>query len=302
MFRFVKWINDRRISGSLGLTLAACSGAASAQTPLSPQPPQQDVSAARQAIGTLALPPIAEPQRVTPGDARPVATSLFEQERDSFDQVAERRIPSPNALPSLRGGVTTTPVNPQTINEADLLRRAGVVINTDPAGRFVVERVLPNSAGLTAGLRTGDVIARIYPAPAPVAVVGQPAPVGPATVPLDIVRKGELTRITLVATEPILRSTVVTGPVAPDRVIVNSQLGATRDAQERTLRDTGPVVAPGSGSPNGTGVAGAGGRPQGPGTPGLGTAPAEGGGSAAMRTGSNAPVKPGQGLGTGRLY
>jgi hypothetical protein len=315
---------------------------------------------------TLALPVIAEPQRVRVGDARLMTVNLFGQERDTFDQVREAQQAAASTVPPAPGTprpeVAAAPA--PAVADINLLRQTGIVLANPITGRLIVERVLPNSAAFAAGVRPGDIISRIDRTPLAVSNPLRPAVVSAGgTIGLDIERHGQTGRLVLNMTEPVVTGPVATvaqrtavpviqtmpapvlqtapapvvqttaapivqtvpapvvqtrvppavapvlrSAVAPittpsGRVIESIPVPANAPAplDHATIAGT-KVLAPGSGSTTGPGVSGIGDKPQGPGTPGLGSAPSEGGGSAAMRTGRNAPVKPGQGYGTGRLY
>jgi hypothetical protein len=313
------------------------SGLGWCQSTVPPAPPQQPATAGAASTGTIALPVIAEPQRVLPGDGRPVSINLFGQERDTFDQVAEARAAATPAppLPSLP---VRTAVAPLAVADAELLRQAGIVTASriGVPGRLTVERVMPNSAAFAAGVRAGDVISHIDRTMLAVSTVpGQTVAGGTSRIGIDIDRSGQSSRLVLNVGEPLVRRTLppivnapivnqpVVNPPIANQPIVNPPILRSVAAPAVTpsgrVIENGPIVpangpldhptiarskvlAPGSGSTTGSGVGGTGDTPQGPGTPGLGSAPAEGGGSAAMRTGRNAPVKPGQTYGTGRLY
>jgi len=310
MFRITSWIRTRSTASGVVLALAAGGPGWCQSPPAIPQPPlaQPQLVQPQPAIAplpppavvetsTLPLGPIAEPQRVAPGDGRPVSVNLFEQERGSFDQVKERQQVAPANATQLRG--TAQPAAqaglPQAVADADLLRQAGIIIGNRNPGRMVIERVMPNSAAFAAGLHSGDVIARVYRGPvAPVATAGQTAPVAAAIIPIDVERNGRTSRVTLNVGPPALRTATRPDVIVSDSVIVPVPIPGPIVATPRA------TIAPDSGSTTGPGVSGNGGEPQGPGTPGLGSAPSEGGGSAAMRTGRFAPVKPG--LGPGRPY
>ncbi len=356
---------------STGLMAISC-GFALAQSPATQSPTtttQPQASSPANAVdnNTLALPVIAEPQRVRVGDARLMTVNLFGQERDTFDQVREaQQAASPNVAPTAGTPQPEVAVGPApTVNDTNLLRQAGVVLGSPNTGRLIVERVLPNSAAFSAGVRPGDIITRIDRTPLAISNPLRPAVVsGGATIGIDVERHGQVGRLTLTMNEPVTTSPAATvaqtapapivqatpspviqtarvpaaqtvpapivqtarvpaivtppalGVVAPvlrssvapvttpsGRVVesIPAPANAPAPLDHATTART-KVLAPGSGSTTGPGVSGSGDQPQGAGSPGFGTAPNEGGGSAAMRTGRNAPVKPGQGYGTGRLY
>jgi len=138
-------------------------GVALAQSPTSTALPQRTTPANAIDNNTLALPVIAEPQRTRVGDVRLMTVNLFGQERDSFDQVREAEQAAAPTVPPVPG--TPRPeaaVGPApTVSDADLLRQSGIVLGSPNTGRLIVERVMPNSAAFAAGVRPGDIIARI---------------------------------------------------------------------------------------------------------------------------------------------
>jgi hypothetical protein len=152
---------------------------------------------------------------------------------------------------------------------------------------------------MTEPVVTGPVATVAQRTAAPI-IQATPAPIVP-TAPAPVIRSVPPAAPAVVA--PVLRSAVAPITTPSGRVIESIPVPANAPAPLDHATTAGTkVLAPGSGSTTGPGVSGIGDKPQGPGTPGLGSAPSEGGGSAAMRTGRNAPVKPGQGYGTGRLY
>jgi membrane-associated protease RseP (regulator of RpoE activity) len=318
MFWNRNWI--RCISTGLALAIAMHNRAAQCQSPVPGTQTQPEAPASAANNGTLALPVIDEAQRVRPGDARLLSANLFAQDRDSFDQVNEAQQAIQPIVPPVPG--TPQPVAPPvpalSAADANLLRQAGIVLGTPITGRLIVERVMPNSAAFVAGVRPGDVITRIDRTPVAVSNPLRPAVVsGGATIGLDVERRGHVGRMVLNMTAPVVMRPAeappvrtAAAPVVPSAIapvttpsgrVVESIPAAPAPFDHATTART-RVLAPGSGSTTGSGVGGTGDAPQGPGTPGLGSAPSEGGGSAAMRTGRNAPVKPGQAYGTGRLY
>ncbi|MBW8883580.1 MAG: hypothetical protein JF612_02135 [Planctomycetia bacterium] len=258
-------------AAAVGLAILGNCAVARSQSPAPTPQPQPSPPANVVQPGTLPLSVIAEPQQVRVGDARLMTVNLFGQERDSFDQVREAERAATPTLPPVSGtpqpGPAATPA-PSVISNP--LRPA--VVNTG------------------------------------------------ATIGLDVERHGQIGRLVLNMTEPVTvraaEAPVVQAAAAPTvpsaiapvttpsgRVVENIPVAPAAAAPlDHPTIARSKVLAPGSGSTTGPGVSGTGDTPQGPGTPGLGSAPAEGGGSAAMRTGRNAPVKPGQAYGTGRLY
>jgi hypothetical protein len=329
MFWIRNWITC--ISTGLALAIAMHNGAAQCQSPVPVTQTQPAAPANAVGNGTLALPVIDEAQRIRPGDARMLSANLFAQDRDSFDQVNEAQQSAQPIVPPVPG--TPQPVVPAvpplSAADADLLRQAGIVLGTPITRRLIVERVMPSSAALVAGVRPGDVITRIDRTPLAISNPLRPAVVnGGATIGLDIERRGQIGRLVLnmtapvvmrAAEAPLVRTAAVPVPISIPPVTTASPVAPITTPSGRVVESipaapAAPapldhattartrVLAPGSGSTTGPGVGGSGDAPQGPGTPGFGSAPSEGGGSAAMRTGRNAPVKPGQVYGTGRLY
>lgn len=329
MFWNRNWITC--ISTGLALAIAMHNGAAQGQSPLAATQTQPTTSANVVGNGTLALPVIDEAQRIRPGDTRLLSANLFAQDRDSFDQVNEAQQSAQPIVPPAPG--TPRPVVPAvpalSAADADLLRQAGIVLGTPITSRLIVERVIPNSGAFVAGIRPGDVITRIDRTPVAVSSPLRPAVVsGGATIGLDVERRGQVGHVALNMTAPVVmrpaevphvRTAAVpvpspippvttVSPIAPvttpsGRVIESIPVAPAAPAPlDHATTARTRVLAPGSGSTTGSGVGGTGDAPRGPGTPGLGSAPSEGGGSAALRTGRNAPVKPGKAYGTGRLY
>jgi hypothetical protein len=310
-------------AAAVGLAILGNCAVARSQSPAPTPQPQPSPPANVVQPGTLPLSVIAEPQQVRVGDARLMTVNLFGQERDSFDQVREAERAATPTLPPVSGtpqpGPAATPA--PSVSDAELLRQAGIILGSPNTGRLIVERVMPNSAAFAAGARPGDIIARIDRTSLAISNPLRPAVVNTgATIGLDVERHGQIGRLVLNMTEPVTvraaEAPVVQAAAAPTvpsaiapvttpsgRVVENIPVAPAAAAPlDHPTIARSKVLAPGSGSTTGPGVSGTGDTPQGPGTPGLGSAPAEGGGSAAMRTGRNAPVKPGQAYGTGRLY
>ncbi len=153
---------------------------------------------------------------------------------------------------------------------------------------------------MTEPVTTGPAAIAVQSSPAPIVQTSPPPVVQTARVPAI---QTTVTPVVPGVAAPVLRSSVAPVTTPSGRVVENIPVPANAPAPLDHATTAGTkVLAPGSGSTTGPGVSGVGDSPQGAGTPGFGTAPNEGGGSAAMRTGRNAPVKPGQGYGTGRLY
>jgi hypothetical protein len=138
-------------------------------------------------------------------------------------------------------------------------------------------------------------------------VLNMTEPVILRTAAAPVVQTAVVPRVPVPVLRPVPPITIPS-PVAPvtspsGRIIENIPVAPAAPAPlDHLTTARSKVLAPGSGSTTGAGVSGSGDAPQGRGTPGMGSAPSEGGGSAAMRTGRNAPVIPGQTYGTGRLY
>src|SRR4051794_5661433 len=145
MFRNRSWISHVAtgvgVTSIVGVTSMMYCGVALCQSPGTTAQPQPTTPANAVDNNTLALPVIAEPQRIRVGDARLGTVNLFGQERDSYDQVREAEQAAAPNLPPVPGArqpeiATGAVPNP---GDAELLRQAGIVLGSPNTSRLVVD-------------------------------------------------------------------------------------------------------------------------------------------------------------------
>jgi membrane-associated protease RseP (regulator of RpoE activity) len=165
---------------------------------------------------------------------------------------------------------------------SDELLRAGIAIDARDPNRMIVERVLPGTAAMRAGLRPGDVITRVNGSPVTsLTAVAQALLSGNGnSLALQVDRNGQSRQLNLSMPDNSVRTAMRPNQANP---AVDGQLGANQGAVT-----VGGVPVPG------TAVGAAGARGNAGITPGLGNITAQSAGGQAVAAGQPAGV----GLGT----